>query len=291
MIRQTTKIVAKEAMTQTQRIVGQGAKLAHGYDKILEEYFQSNHFQFLAEKHDSSIAKLKQWMPLVYLRNRPLVCIDVEAWERNLKHVTEIGIAIFDPQALENTIIPVIKPYHIVVREHIKKYNGRFVADNKKNFLGGTSHVLDIAGSKRVLEAVLQKYLSDQQGVLVGHDVMSDIKWLNSIGIRIHPSTPIVDSFKLYNLTQTSGGSLRGILRALNIPHGYLHNGANDAYFTLLAVMGLCDPNIRKLKGLDTFCSEVKVLLAYDKRLRKFTDIAKFEHVQGDDVNDLIAEI
>jgi len=282
-------IVANKAMSQSQRIVSQGVRLAQGYDKILEEYFQSSHFQFLPERHHSSIERLKQWMPLVYLRNRPLVCIDVEAWERNMQHVTEIGIAIFDPLILENTIIPVIKPYHIVIKENMKKINGRFVADNKKHFLGGTSHVLNISDSKQVIKAVLQKYIRDQQGVLVGHDVLSDIKWLNSIGIHIHPSTPIVDTFKLYHLTRTSGGSLRGILRALNIPHGYLHNGANDAYFTLLAAMGLCDPKIRAAKGLDTFSTEVNVLLSRDKRLRKFTDIATFEHVLN--VDDLIAEI
>ncbi|CUM47504.1 unnamed protein product [Debaryomyces tyrocola] len=229
-----------------------GLELKHLYKQNLENYFKDREFQF---KGESQKNELRKWMESIYLRNKVLIAIDIEAWERNINKVTEIGIAVYDPNGQFYSILPTVQQFHILIREHEKMYNGRYCPNNKNNFMGGVSYTLELAESKKFVESVINKYSceSEEGIVLVGHHIEGDLKWLRSIGVQLPHDAPIVDTARIHRLSYESGGSLRGILRNVGIPHGYLHNAANDAYYTLLASLAYCDPNTRIKNNLDEF--------------------------------------
>lgn len=124
------------------------------------------------------------------------------------------------------------------------------------------------------MSRIILEYISNRNGAFVGHHIEGDIKWLKSLNIEIPDNVNTVDTHKLYTISRSRGGTLRGVLRLLGIPHGFLHNAGNDAYFTLLAAMALCDPEVRISKGLDAFYDVVKKTKAQMER-EKFSDVAQ----------------
>lgn len=228
------------------------SKLKSFYEENLDDYFKTQTFKFKGEKH---VDDLRRWMENVYLRRKLLIAIDIEAWERNINKVTEIGVAIYDPTKQLSSIFPTIQQFHIIIREHEKMVNGRYCPNNKHNFMGGVSYNLGLGESRKFLGTLIRKCCEESEEgiVLVGHHIEGDLKWLRSIGIQFPKETPVVDTARIHGISYESGGSLRGILRKVGIPHGYLHNAANDAYYTLLASLAYCDPNTRTQKKLDEF--------------------------------------
>lgn len=228
------------------------AKIKHLYKQNLEDYFKHREFRFKGENQQKD---LRKWMESIYLGKKILIAIDIEAWERNINKVTEIGIAVYNPDDQLCSILPNIYQFHILIKEHEKMYNGRYCPNNKGNFMGGVSYTLELAESKKFVESVINKYIRESKEgiVLVGHHIEGDLKWLRSIGIQFPGDVPVVDTARIHSLSYESGGSLRGLLRKVGIPHGYLHNAANDAYYTLLASLAYCNPNTRIQNDLDKF--------------------------------------
>lgn len=256
----------------------------------IDQYFASQRFTMNTQQQQS----LRGCMEKVYTKKLPLFCFDVEAWERNNNLVTEIGIAIFDPKGQEFSAFPHIKLYHIIIEEHAKKRNGRFVPDNMSNFVGGTTHVLPELEARKFLNKMIHKYFIDdpeRKAAFVGHHIGGDIKWLKTIGVDFPDGCPIIDTYKIFQLSHgKTGGGLRQILRIMDIPHAYLHNAANDAYYTLLAALSWCDPNLRRLKKLDSHVipefvqqepkpKSQQIEDKRNKRLEKFTDNAKWVRI------------
>lgn len=242
----------------------------------LDEYFAANNFAFTDE---NQVPKLRKWMELIYLRKRPLVAVDVEAWERNPKKITEIGLAVYDPDHQYHLIMPRVKTLHILVKENKNMTNGRWVPNNKLRFNGGVSYEMTTSQLKGLLNEILTHYLNTRNGVLVGHNIGGDIQWLSSHGVKLVENIDTVDTFKVHRLSGRTGGTLRGLLRRVGIPHLNLHNAANDAYYTLLAAMSYCDPVQRQMFGLDTFVEtepvqEDKKVAAARKKAEKFSDSA-----------------
>ncbi|KAM9910363.1 hypothetical protein OXX69_004547 [Metschnikowia pulcherrima] len=218
----------------------------------LERYFAETTFQFSKPSH---VDELRRVMELVYLRKRPLVAVDVEAYERQPKSITELGIAIYDPENQWLSAQPHIKTVHIISQENKRLLNSQFVPNHKYRFNGGTL----------------------KNAVLVGHNLAGDIKWLQSHGVGSGGDTPQVDTQKLFHLSRNRGATLRGILQAVDIPNANLHNAANDAYYTLLAAMCYCDPERRQHFGLDTFVEQKKITDKQRKeaiRKKKFSEAA-----------------
>ncbi|KAK6455902.1 uncharacterized protein RJT20DRAFT_129286 [Scheffersomyces xylosifermentans] len=252
--------------------------------KILDAYLCSNHFRFEEDKEKQSLTKLKQAMELIFLRDKPLVAIDVEAYERSLGKVTEIGVVVYDPEVSEGSVLPVIKPFHIIIKENLRLVNGRYVPDKKDRYMGGTSYVMPKDEAEKFVSAIISKYVNDRDGVLVGHHIEGDIKWIRSIGVEIRSDVKIVDTFRLHGISRSRGGTLRGVLREVNLPHGNLHNAANDAYFTLMAALAYCDPHHRLDKNLDMFL-QVEAKSATAKKLDLFSDRATFKNnLSADDL-------
>lgn len=77
--------------------------------------------------------------------------------------------------------------------------------------------------------------------VLVGHDIKSDISLVKNIGFHVTDDmfVDIVDTQffhqHLHMKTQQSG--LKYVLTDLGIKHYFLHNGGNDAMYTLQAMI------------------------------------------------------
>lgn len=87
--------------------------------------------------------------------------------------------------------------------------------------------------------------------VLVGHNIQSDIQYLSDIGYQTHQIPGLVgdiDTQAIYcawkDKTQSRG--LWYILSDLDIKYTHLHNGGNDAVYTLQAMLGIA------VKALDT---------------------------------------
>lgn len=231
--------------------------------RSLELYFARTAFQLRRER---DVSVLRAAMENVYLRRRPLVLIDVEAYERDPTRVTEIGVAVAEAGALT----PVVRTVHILIKENIDLKNGRYVPNRKHLCNTGVLYVMSQGQARSFLRLLFGHYFDKNGAVLVGHDVGGDTTWLKKMGVDIGtPNT--VDLKQLYGMLVNGGGSLRGVLRLMHIPHANLHNAANDAYYTLLAVIALCDPAQRDLLHLDSY-REGPQLTKREKRREKFLD-------------------
>lgn len=215
----------------------------------MHEYL-SGSFGFVKE---GGAEVLRRAVELVYPRERPLVCVDIEAYERNPTKVTEIGFAVYDPALQINLILPRVQVIHLIIKEHRRLFNGRFVPDNKLKCASGVSHEVSLPQAKLFCDRLVLDYLGERHGVLVGHHVQLDVRWLHQSGVDIPPEVPVVDTGTLYQLSRSSGGTLRGLLETVGIPHANLHNAANDAYYTLLAALAYTDPQTRRQCQLDEY--------------------------------------
>lgn len=225
------------------------------YDRIINNYILQ------IPKHSrlhnpSSLAILKEGMKIVYGRRSILFCIDVEAWEVNTKVVTELGIAIFDPRKQSNALMPNITLIHIIIKENMRRKNGRFVPEHSRNYNGKTTYILSEVEAVKFIQSLIQYYFVDikhkRQCYLVGHDVRGDIQWMLKLGIHFPADTSSLDTQKIYAASHgMNGASLKNALRSADIPHAFLHNAGNDAYYTLVLALRLCDPQSRALSTLD----------------------------------------
>jgi len=197
-------------------------------------------------------------MDKVFLRSAILFCVDVEAWERQISRVTEIGVAIYDPRGQEMALSPFIKTYHILIEENKHLKNGQFVPHHANNFNGGVSYVLKKNDATLLMQRLVNEYFNHPMPcLLVGHDVRGDIKWLKQLGVRIPDQVEVLDTQTLYSQTHgKQGNSLKNALRDIGQPYAFLHNAGNDAYFTVLLAMRLCDPQVRRMTYFDEDADE-----------------------------------
>lgn len=197
---------------------------------------------------------IREAMTKVFLRKTVLFCVDVEAWEQQTRLVTEIGVSIYDPRGQELAMSPYIKTYHILIKENMHRKNGRFVPEHSANFNGGLSYVLTKDSAIDLMQSLIDTYFHNlpMPCILVGHDVKGDIKWLSQLGIQMPTNVEVLDTQILYTQTHgRHGNSLKNALRDIGQPYAFLHNAGNDAYYTVLLALRLCDPQVRKLVNFD----------------------------------------
>jgi len=196
---------------------------------------------------------------------RPVVltAIDVEAWEQDNQKVTEIGVAIVkfpiasvasgDSIATNVTDTKDLvtkdcfRHRHILIREHLELRNGRHVEDNKDNFMFGDSEVLCIDDA--VSELAFELNAAD---FIVGHAISGDLAWLRKIGVNgLEANSKALQSrvVDTQTLAYAGGGistecmpqlGLRAISSKYALDPQLLHNGANDAAFTLQVMLSQC---------------------------------------------------
>lgn len=217
-----------------------------------------------------------------------LFSIDIEAWEINNQTVTEIGIAIHDPRRNGvYTIVPQFTKLHIRVLENMHRSNGKYVPDHAFNFVGEPTLILSMRDSVILIQSLFDYFFkvpgtsSDSgSGVcsgddhletfLVGHGLSGDIKWLSSIGIEFPPKYATLDTLQILKITHGNHQlSLAKALMKLDLPHAFLHNAGNDAYYTLLLCLKLLDPGVRTLYKLDLCLDEQAMMSEEERQLAK----------------------
>ncbi|RCK65397.1 Good for full DBP5 activity protein 2 [Candida viswanathii] len=195
----------------------------------------------------------------VYGRSAILFALDVEAWELNTHVVTEIGIAIYDPRDQQVSLVPSTTQIHIRIKENMDKVNGRYVPNHATNFIGDATYVMTQADAAMFTQSLVNYYfgkirLTGYACYLVGHDLKGDLQWMNSLGVSFPLEYQVMDTNHLFRISHGNTNiSLKRALLGVGIPYAYLHNAGNDAYYTLLLAMKLCDPQSRTRYALDVF--------------------------------------
>ncbi|RFU34771.1 hypothetical protein B7463_g1514, partial [Scytalidium lignicola] len=193
------------------------------------------------------------------------ICVDVEAWERNLSVITEVGIATLDTEDLKS--IPpgengtnwrnAIRARHFRISEHRDYNNSQFVSGCADRFMFGDSEFVRLSDTPHIISTCFKPPYSKVAGtaedaenqpkrniVLVGHDVGADIGFLKKIGYdltNLSNLTEVVDTAKMwqYHKQENQARSLGVILAELDIRGWNLHNAGNDAVYTLQAMLGI----------------------------------------------------
>ena len=210
-----------------------------------------------------------------------IICVDIEAWERNTRCITEVGISTLDtadimgvaPGEIGENWIPYIRARHFRIIEHAHKINYRYVRGCPDDFDHGTSEFVGLRDAPGVVAACFRPPYSkeyskanaqesDQEQpdsgkrsddpnldserpiLFLGHDPRNDINYLQILGynpLNLRHLTEVLDTAVLYRAhTRTDDGrSLGAIMQEIGYSTRNLHNAGNDAYYTMLAMIGI----------------------------------------------------
>lgn len=236
---------------------------------------------------------LKNWINWIHKRKTVLISIDLEVHELRQKTPLEVGVSILDFRNQSHSLFPNILNLHFVIQEHKKVINTKYVPNNKFRFINGSSYVIKKKELGPILEEILNHYgykeitangkasstsptSSSEYDfdnppplAVVGHFFTADVNFLAlGFGIKLDPKLPVIDTGSIWRMTFEKSlmvkSNLTYILRKLNIPGVYLHNGANDSYYTLILLLKMVDPQLR----VNLYCKNYKKLYDYDNWLR-----------------------
>ncbi|EMR68364.1 putative qde-2-interacting protein [Eutypa lata UCREL1] len=180
------------------------------------------------------------------------VCVDIEAYERNNKLVTEVGLAILDTEDImdippgndgENWFSQ-IKTFHFRINEYSHLVNSEFVAGCPYAFNFGQSELIPLKSiAQRISDIIGDGDSEDKRPViLVGHGMGQDLTYLHKLGYNVWRVPQIqdeVDTSSMYQRLEQAqhGRGLETMCRELNHPGYDFHNAGNDAYFTLQSMI------------------------------------------------------
>ncbi|KAF3022537.1 hypothetical protein E8E14_012440 [Neopestalotiopsis sp. 37M] len=187
-----------------------------------------------------------------------LIAFDVEAYELSSDIITEIGLAILDTQSVLNSD-PIetsrvdwnklIETHHLRIVEHKSFVNKSWVKGCPEKFLFGTSEFVSLKDlSRRLLDLIR----GDETFVLVGHDVGSDIKYFEDLGIQLRGLPGYHDEVDTRNIFRhaqrcNDGRALEFLCRELSVsPATHFHNAGNDAVYTMHCLLTMV---LRKSAG------------------------------------------
>ncbi|GMM32503.1 hypothetical protein DAMA08_052480 [Martiniozyma asiatica (nom. inval.)] len=183
---------------------------------------------------------------LVTKRNHVLISIDNEFFEFDTTKVTEIGISIYNPTYQKYSLFPHIINFHFIVEDYLPLRNGNYVPDNKMANITGESYIINLKDIPKALNYIFESLGNNK--ILVGHNVKGDIESFKFVNWTI-PPIKVMDTMSLWTSLFGKNISIKSrlsfILEKLGIPSAYLHNGVNDAYYTLVAALMLCSIDLR----------------------------------------------
>ncbi|POS85532.1 hypothetical protein EPUL_002624 [Erysiphe pulchra] len=193
------------------------------------------------------------------------VCVDVEAYERDSRIITEVGFATLDTKDL--LLLPpgdrgvnwrsLIKPRHFRISEHKFYNNSEYVAGCADRFEFGTSEFISIKDASTIISDCFRnpapktgdadadnKEQANRKVVFVGHDIVSDIKFLRTVGYDVYTLPTLfdmVDTALMYRALrrEMNTRSLGVILTDMGITGWNLHNAGNDAVYTLQVMIAM----------------------------------------------------
>jgi hypothetical protein len=201
------------------------------------------------------------------------VCIDVEAYERSNKIITEIGVATLDTRDLVGVAPGIagkdwqqkIRARHFRIKENKIYRNGEFVADAADQFEYGDSEFVSIKDAPAVIASCFKYPFSkaDEEGaeapedeekrniIFVAHDVNTDIQFLRQVGydpLNLSNLLETIDTASLYRAHKRdpNAKSVGSILYDFNFIGWNLHNAGNDAVYTMWIMLATC---VREANG------------------------------------------
>jgi len=194
----------------------------------------------------------------------------LEAFEFAQHKITEVGIVTLDTRDLvalppgssassASAWLDKIKSRHIHVKENRHLVNRKFVKGCPDKFNFGSSEIMDISTIGNLLSNIFRESNMDassemyspgdtgQTGqkeqrntILVGHDIRSDIKYLQRFKFVPTEHANIIKTFDTQVLCGTTKKytiGLEKLCRILGLAPSNLHNAGNDAMYTLQAMV------------------------------------------------------
>lgn len=153
-----------------------------------------------------------------------LFAMDLEMFEHT-GDLTEVGVSIWENEELTN--------YHFVVKETYNLRNGRNVPDHKDDFLFGESELLPLKDIESKVYNLVQN-----TDYLVGHAFGNDQHFLTQSGYFGKTQVLDTQTYAPFYLLENDRHSLkRVVLGTLNEEPRCLHNGGNDAYYTMRSLL------------------------------------------------------
>ncbi|KAN0114967.1 hypothetical protein V8E51_004511 [Hyaloscypha variabilis] len=216
--------------------------------------------------HPGQLIRFEQEASVVF------VCVDVEAYERNTKLVTEVGIATLDTKDLASVVpgegganwMSCIRARHFRINEHKHLNNVEFVAGCADKFEFGASEFINLKDAPHIIAGCFKYPFSKPEEttfghedhpkrniILVGHDVGADINFLQTIGYDVHNLSNLLetaDTAFMWRYLKREGNprNLGSILAELGIIGWNLHNAGNDAVYTLQAMIAIAIKHIEE---------------------------------------------
>ncbi|KAG6810871.1 hypothetical protein H0H92_009992 [Tricholoma furcatifolium] len=177
--------------------------------------------------------------------------LDFEGWEHDHTVITEFGWRLVgwkDGYMHEDN-------GHIIVAEHRKYTNSQYVPDHRYDYGFGESDTVKKAAFPQKVCDLLDELKTYGPVFLVFHDDSQDIKYLKSLNVPLEglsyvlpdmmPDEGIfvVDTSDLFGALEGTAGrrSLRHMCNLMQIKTANLHNGGNDAYYTLEAMISMAN--------------------------------------------------
>ncbi|GKT88348.1 QDE-2-interacting protein [Colletotrichum tofieldiae] len=200
-------------------------------------------------------------------QNVVFVCIDIEVAEEHHGTVLEIGLSILDtkdiadvpPDENGRNWVPFIQNRHLIADEHRHIRNRKYIkgCPSSSTLVCSKSEYPKLSDlGPSVIAAINDLSVAGQEGVaepdkrfrnivLLGHDLRSDLGYLETMGVELWSVGGVMsrtlDTKDMHQAwrQETQGRSLAMVLTDLGIPHSNLHNAGNDAAYTMQAMLGL----------------------------------------------------
>jgi hypothetical protein len=166
------------------------------------------------------------------------VTVDVEVWDQDTKAapVLEIGIAWVD-SLISRPDVSEVNCQHYIIQENSHLRNGRFCADNRDRFNFGVSEWITMENVAPRLGSIFSHIQTNGQKIcLVGHNIKQDVKWLESLNCGNMLQCQTVCDIGFVFQAQRGLWNARKLSKMMDfyqIGYSNLHNGANDAFYTL----------------------------------------------------------
>ncbi|EME48926.1 hypothetical protein DOTSEDRAFT_58207 [Dothistroma septosporum NZE10] len=195
------------------------------------------------------------------------IAIDVEAYERPPRHVTEVGIATLDTRDLKGTApgkaatewFKFIRGRHFLVLEHKHLVNHEFVQGCPDGFEFGESELVSKDSLGSVLSSCFREPFSKRDVappfsaepatetrnlIIVGHDLGQDIAYCHQVGFSVLNRGNIIDNTDTLTMFRTftkdpNARSLGSILDHFDLTGWHLHNAGNDAVYTMQSMLAI----------------------------------------------------
>ena len=166
--------------------------------------------------------------------NALVLAFDPEVYEHDHSIILEISYAMTRLNSAEDDL----KTFHYIIKENLGYANGDYVPDNRDHFMFGTSRRMSL----RRAAAKIQNHIDDAD-FLVAHSAAHDEEFLANCGVSVSEKR-MFDTQVLAMALLPDGPplySLKRLLTDLEIPfdEDILHNGGNDAYYTMEVFLAL----------------------------------------------------